>query len=232
MSENALVVPMATSKFVSTEVEKEFETKTFNFWPRIQVAGSNSGIVKEGKIGLGRIAIVAGEEIIDAGTQMNAFLLAWRPKAMRYKGNAVELIAYDPKGPVFDDIRSGALAGGQNNPNQFGTEFFLWLPDYNKVAAFFHGTTTLRNEAPLGITIFKRQAAEQKWIPVKFTIELAKKKATTYSWHTTRIAELNQDVAAEKSPNMENIGKDVNTFNNPSEDKKEKAENEAGGTRD
>lgn len=221
MTENALAIPSSQSKYVSTEVEKAFATASYSFLPYIQVAGGSSKIVKERKIGIGQIALIEGKNVLDLGTQITALIMGWRPKAVRF-GNDI-VTAYNPENELFKEIRDGALQGGQNNPNTFGPEFLLWLPDFKKIVLFYHGNTTLRNEATLGIKIFNDQQAKQGWIPVEFKIDYVEDKQKR-SWYTTRISNWNSEVPADKMPDPAVMVKEIERFNNPKEELKEKAE--------
>lgn len=223
-----MMIPSGQSKFVSTQIEKDLATG--GGWdPRIQVTAGTSKVVTSGQIGVGKIAMTAGKTLTDCGKQLVGFLLAWRPKVAQYEPDLK--ILYNPENAEFQSIRERAEQGGANNPNQFGPEFYLWLPDYDCVATFYHGSTTLRNEGPVGIGIFNKQAQEQKWIPVLFEIDVINGK-NKKTWHTTRITEYTSEIPANKYPNMANLEAKIEKFNNPIEDKpKEKATSD-GGDRD
>lgn len=223
-----LMVPQAQSKYATPAVTQQF-SQASSFLPRIQVSSGMSAIVTDSKIGVGRIAFVDGQNVIDFGLKAVALILAWRPKALRYEeGSAVA--AYNPESPLFIEIRDSALLGGTNNPNQFGPEFLLWFPEHGRLASFFHGNITLRNEAPIGLGIFQKQCNESKWVPTIFEIDLIKSKKTGKQWHTTRISEYNSPIPEDKMPDMSVVGPEIEKFNNPKEgDPKEKAEETSSG---
>lgn len=222
-----LVVPSGQSKYMSPEVVTDFG-KGGGFLPRIQVAGGNSAIVKEKKIGIGEIALVQNKNVTSLGTQAVALILGWRPKALRYGGGSAEAV-YNPQAPLFVQIRDGALAGGQNNPNQFGPEFLLWFTEHKQLALFFHGNITLRNEGTVAIGYFQEQQTAKSWIPVQFTIDYIDLKKKNQSWHTTRITKYASTVPADSFPPADLMNKEIEKFNNPKEDVKEQAE---GGSSD
>lgn len=227
MSEqNALIIPSQQSKYVSTEVVKEL-SKGGGWLPRIQVTSGMSQVVTDGKIGVGRIASISGKNCTDYGLRLVAFILSWRPKVARYSPETT--IVYNPENPLFKDIRDRALEGGQNNPNQFGPEFLVWLPEQKSLETFFHGSTSLRNEGNVGIGVFNKQAQEQRWVPVVFEIDLIKSKKNGKQWHITRISEYAGTVPDDKLPPMLEVAEQLEKFNNPKDDEKEAAEPVSAG---
>lgn len=225
-----LTVPQAQSKYATPAVTQQFSQGS-SFLPRIQVSSGMSAIVTDGKINVGRIAFVDGKNVIDFGLKAVALILAWRPKAVRYEDNSAT-VAYNPDSPLFSEIRDDALQGGQNNPNNFGPEFLVWFPEHGRLAGFFHGNTTLRNEAPLGLGIFQKQCEESRWVPVIFEIDLIKSKKSGKQWHTTRISEYNSPIPEDKMPNMDIIGPEIEKFNNPREDEQKEKADDSSSARD
>lgn len=78
------------------------------------------------------------------GNKVDVIVLDWLPKAVNTESG---LSVYDASHPLFEEIEAGAgvkMAG--TNPNMFGAEFIVFIPELDSCATFFFGTATLRNE--------------------------------------------------------------------------------------
>lgn len=218
------------SKFVSTEVEKDM-SKGFRFLPRVQVSAGTSKVCLEGKVPIGILYLTEGKEVVDWGKKAVGLILGWRPKAMRFSPDLVH--CYNPQSTLFQEIRAKAEQGGQNNPNNFGPEFLVWFTEHQKLATFFFGSTSMRNEAGIGIGIFKKQQDEKRIIPVIFEIQLLGPNKDNKRWNVAQISEYESDIPENQMPNFDEIGKELDKFNNPPEDaQKEKAEETSTSDRD
>lgn len=229
MSENALVVPSAGGKYQNPDVIRKI-AQSSKWSPRIQVCGSMTTQVKEGKIAMGRFGAVSGQNITDLGTKIVALLCSWRSKALTYSPEFK--VFYNPESEEYLQICEAALAGGQNNPNQVGPEFLLWLPEWSMFAEFYHGNTTLRNESEVVLDIYDKQTQAGQWLPVEFKIDLAKKKKSNQSWHTSRCSLYDGQIPQDKFPDAESFATVLERFNNPKEDKSEKVDSTAGSNSD
>ncbi len=74
------------------------------FLPRLQLCGSSTTVVKEGKITQGHYALIKGkDQLEDLTKEVNIVVLAWRPKAMEMTEDVV-LSIYNPKASEFTRI--------------------------------------------------------------------------------------------------------------------------------
>jgi hypothetical protein len=140
------------------------------YLPRIQLCGSSSDMVKEGKIGVGRFALITGSELTDLGPETHIAVFMWRPKAMDF---GTMVTSHDVSSKTFIDIRSrSAVADSKCN---YGPEFLCYHPQHG-FCTFFCGSTTLRKEAP---NISK--ALEMKFY--NFTLKAKLCSNGTHKWH-------------------------------------------------
>jgi hypothetical protein len=220
MSENELAVKVSASSLIPANIANKGElvdvsdiATSVAFLPYIQLMGSNSSIVKQGKFPIGHFALCAGDEITDIGDNFIALLVKYRAKAMVW-GEEVE-VTFDKADPLFravvDRVKSGESEG-----LGYGVEYLLWLPDQAVFAQYFLGNETGRRETAnfhvhLGGVIRVRS----------HLIEAKK-----FSWHGPRVTGYAGDI---KLPDWNASEGIIDNFVNPP--KKEVAE-EAEGTSD
>lgn len=224
MPENQMV--LSQPKYLTPDVHKALSTGA-GWLPRIQITAGTSTVVTEAKVSVGRFVSVSGKNVTDYGTRLIMFILAWRPKVVQYEPELK--IIHNVENPEFAVIRDLALRGGANNPNQFGQEFFVWLPEHDSAATFFHGSTTLRNEGPVGVAIFNKQIEEGRLIPVLDEIDVIKGR-NKKTWHTGRMSEYNVAIPDDKWPQQDKLQSQLDKFNDPKDDIKEIATDAAPST--
>lgn len=162
------LVPVSGSKYADDQALANV-TKVGDYLPYIQLCGSSTNLVKEGKVPMAHFALVKGKGITDLTKEFHAVILSWRPKAMNF--NDME-IAFNPKGDLFKKIQAAADADSQSG-NGYGPEYLVWLPEYKQFATFFMSSATARNEAPNTQT-FLGQAC---------TFESVVIKNKKFTWH-------------------------------------------------
>jgi len=174
MSE-ALTLPGGQPLVSSKHKDDDFTdlAKSGDWLPRLQLYGSNSDEVKEGKMPMAHFGLVVGrkDNIIDLGKTVNAWIVAWRPKALLIDGGDGKPVSYfDKDSAEFKDIRekssikdTGALCG---------PEFLVFIPGKG-FATLFMASKTARNEAP-AIKALMGKA-------VTFTSKLIEN--ASYKWH-------------------------------------------------
>lgn len=184
--------------------EKEFTT---NAWlPRIQLMTSSTKLVKAAKFLPNHFAVVRGQDYIDMGTSVTAFLLAARAKAMHFAPDAT-VTSFDPSDPVYQDIKAkSSLKDLPDGQRVYGPEFLLWLPDSKEFVTLFLCSPTSRNE----FNVFKSNLKKMVSLTSR---EIPNKKNGNY-FSVTCIA---SDVipSDENMPEMEVINEQVNNFLNP-----------------
>lgn len=182
------------------------------FLPRIMLMQSGSEAVKQDKIKQGHFAVVADKENPqDIGDTFDALVLTNRAKALRLEGNEVVEDIYNPEDPSFKKIVADSAVKTEGISLMYGPEFLVYLIAEKKYATFFFSNPTARREAPIvrgmlgKIVTFKKKAI----------------KSGARSWNgitsfasTAPLAEL---------PDMEEMKKNIATFQNPISKKKELA---------
>jgi hypothetical protein len=112
---------------------------------------------------------------IELGPKVTAVFLAWLPKAVNTEtGKSI----YDKDHEMFNTIEEGAkvrMTG--TNPNMFGAEFLIYVPEQKKATTFFFGNATLRNEIGSALGLIGKTG-------VLSPIEIPNKKFGPY-WSTT-----------------------------------------------
>jgi len=175
--------------------------------PRLQLMGSNSDLVKEAKIGLGRWALLTNKDsFIDLGTETHVLILGWRPKAMEIGDEVVSV--FNPKADEFKRIMEKSEE--PDSGCMFGPEYLVWIPELKKFAGLFMASKTARREAP------NLRALMGKFATLKARLI----KSQRYSWHGPVVTPCS---ATFEVPTMEEIREQAEKFNNPPEDEVEAA---------
>lgn len=130
---------------LKTLLPQNLETEAFDivaqgsdYFPRIQLMSSQSGLVAEDKIQKGHFAYVTKKDSFrDLGPTFDCVVLAVLPKTMLINDDTIES-SYNHKDPNFLKILSLAKQGS-NNGALYGPEFLIWVPDVG------YGTWHLNN---------------------------------------------------------------------------------------
>lgn len=120
-------------------------TKVGDWLPFIQLMGSNSKEVKEGKFPMGHFCLRRNRQMIDLGERFVGVFLDWRPKAMMFGPPPISV--FDPKHEKFAEFEKQADTAGVQGYG-YGQEFLVWLPDRRILVTYFMGNKTGRNESP------------------------------------------------------------------------------------
>jgi hypothetical protein len=200
------VSEMGVSKYAD---DKAFESmSSVSFLPRVQLMGSGSNAVKEGKINQGHYALVTGKDKLDDLTkELPVLVLAWRPKAMEIGAENVISI-YNPASAEFKRI-----AEKSEEPDSgcmYGPEFLLWVPSSRTFATFFMSSKTARREAPQLKGLMGKSALLKSQLI----------KAKKFAWHGPVVTPCSQPF---DMPGMDEVKDQVQKFNNPPENETEKA---------
>lgn len=200
------------NKFQGTDIS-DLSTGT-HFLPRIQLFDSNSNHVKNGSINLAHYGIVRqGEDKpTDLGKQPVIKLLSWRPKAIRFGATGeVPLQSFRKESQRFQEIKAAADLKGQDNPNNYGLEFLVWLPTQQEFVTLMMGSATDRNDNPKFVAVYDAQGF------ATLGSRLIAPKNAKYSWHgkTITLTSTKHD-----DPDWNRAAKLVQSFQNQ-EDSKE-----------
>ena len=77
-------------------------TKVGDWLPFIQLMGSNSTEVKQGKFPMGHFCLRSGRQLVDLGTSFVGVFLDWRPKAMKFDSKPISV--FDTEHPKFKEF--------------------------------------------------------------------------------------------------------------------------------
>jgi len=162
-----------------------------SFLARISLCGGSSDLVKEGRMHVGRYAIVRNkDDFVDLGPEFNCIPLIYRFTAMRFEPGKVEAY-YDPNSEEFKAIQ--AESGEENSRCGYGPEFLLWLPIAKECVTYFFGSTSARPEARKVDALCRKYATfkaklvsntKNKWhvpvvVPCSIELDLPKVEAIT-----------------------------------------------------
>lgn len=182
------------------------------FVPYIQLLGSNSRIVKQGKFPMGHFGLGLDQKLNDLGDEFICLPVAWRSKAVRFDPL---MMVYDTEDPDFQALKEEA--GKKDSGCVYGPEFLLWLPDFSTLATYLLGSKTGRREAK-NVYTFLGHAC-------KMRSHYIEDKRTGYSWHGMKVDAFGGDIAL---PEWESVMPQIESFKNPEKyvDVKEVAEEE------
>jgi hypothetical protein len=209
MSTELTTQEAAAQSLAALNPSTEIEIPSVTYLPRIQIMGSSSNIVKEGKFPIGDVALISGQNHESLGKSVNVLICGIRYKAMCFEPEVVSV--YDTKDPMFAEFRDRADANSQSGC-MYGVEFLLFLTDTGRFATFFCGNVSLRREAALVKSIYDSQMQKQDWIHAVLSSEFVKNKKGQ-SWHTGKIAQ-SQTVPV-MYPQVDKLQSEVSKFDNP-----------------
>lgn len=187
----------------SEEVEKSFDTlsSAASWFNRIQLFGSNSGKVQEGKMPVGNYGYVSDKDTVTAlGTEVDVLVISWRPLAIATQDDPIRS-SHDRTSEVFKDIENRA-----NNEKDsgcvYGPEFLLWIPALKKFATFMLGSKSFRREAPILKSFMSRSA----------TLKVKLVSGDRYKWHVPVTTPCSTPF---ELPSMDDLKATADLFNNP-----------------
>jgi hypothetical protein len=196
------------AKYATADALKALSGST-SFLPYVQLMGSTSAAVKEGKFPMGHFALSrAKDSLEDLGDNFVCIIISWRPKAMQYKPEVLSL--YNPENSVFKEIEGKAKQPGDTGCG-VGPELLLWLPEQQALATFFLGNATGRQEAPNFLTFLGKAA----------TVKSHLIKGKKHTWHGPQVDRCNVEFPA---PDWAELADRINGFNNPPDTELEAAE--------
>lgn len=172
-----------------------------SFLPRLQLFGSTSALVKEGKMPLAHWGFVSGkDDVVDLGTEVDVIPVSIRFKAMDLSGGDV-LSFYNPASTEFRDIQERS----QDAESQCmaGNEFLVWVPDRKAFATFYASNSSSKQEAPKIKALLKKAAT--------FKVKYVKGKRN--SWHAPVVIECSDPITNIPTPEL--LQSTVETFRNP-----------------
>jgi len=174
-------------------------SSTQAFTPYIQLMGSNSKIVKQGKFPMGHFALGVNQELKDLGDEFICLPIVWRSKAVRF--NPLMMV-YDVEDVDFQTLKAESA---KKDPGcVYGPEFLLWLPDYNTLATYLLGSKTGRREAG-NVYTFLGHAC-------KMRSHFIDDKKSGFSWHGMKVDAFGGDISL---PDWNAVMAQIESFKKP-----------------
>lgn len=197
---NALIAG-SQGKYVNDKAMAKV-TKAGDWLPYVQIMGSQSKEVQKGEFPMGHFCLNKNKQKIDLGEEVVMYLIAWRPKAMQFIPEVVNV--FDPESEDFQRIEKRADTVKQSGCG-YGPEFLVWLPEHGELATYFLGNPTGRNESPNLITLINDGTRK-----CKQKSELIDDGKNT--WHGPKTKAHDLDVML---PPMDVLQSELEKFNNP-----------------
>jgi hypothetical protein len=205
-----------TSKYATPNAVAEMQSGS-GFLPYIQLMGSSSNIVKQGKFPVGHFSLVKGKEHIDLGDTFDAIVLGMRPRAIDFSDF---LSVFNPENPEFQRIKDSTGQGFA-----WGMEYLLYMQDFDEMACYLFGNPSHRNETPNVIAIFEEQREKNDYILTQFESYLLPPNKKGHSWHVPQVTK--SESAITKMVGIEKLQPIREKFNNPVETEVETVEEDS-----
>lgn len=222
------VTALTTAKYAD---DKAFDNlSSESFLPRLQLMGSNSDQVKEGKIGIGRWSLIkTKEDFVDLGAETNILVLGWRPKAMDTKNREDVHAFYNPQSAEFKECMEKSNIS--DSGCFYGPEYLIWLCNEKKWCVLLMGSKTARREAPLVKALLAAKVVDGQFVVEKKfgTLKCKLIKTSRHSWHGPVVTQCSQSYDL---PEMSEIVDQLTKFNNPPDEEVELAEQPGASTRE
>lgn len=197
---------VAPSKYATSDAVAEMQSGS-GFLPYIQLMGSSSNIVKQGKFPVGHFSLVKGKDHVDLGDTFDAVILGMRPRAIDFTDF---LSVYNPANPEFQRIKSQ-----QGQGYAWGMEYLLYMQDFDELACYLFGNPSHRNETPNVVALFEEQNAANEYVLAQFNSFLLPPNKKGHSWHVPQVSK--SEASLTKMVSMEKLEPVREKFNNPVE---------------
>lgn len=118
-----------------------------SFLPRLQLFQASSGPCKKSKIPIGTYAIVRGKDTVVhlLGDDVSAYVVSWRPKAIRILAGGKLEIQYNPKSAKFKKIEVDSSI--KDSGCMWGPEYLMYIPAVNEFVTCHFNNPTMRQAA-------------------------------------------------------------------------------------
>lgn len=189
------------------------------FLPRIQLMGSQSKLVQQGKIAVGHYALIEGEQILDLGEDTDILALAVRDKAMD-TGGEKPIAVFDRDSDVYRDIVHRHETVKRSNC-MHGPSFLVIERTTGRFAELFLGNKTGRYEAETmkGFLAINETSAEELGIeprgPLPCTLRIKFIEGTN-NYHCPKAGRCSTPF--DTLPELDAINEEVAKFVNPEVD--------------
>jgi hypothetical protein len=207
-----LVPVVASSLPVSTVNAEAYESlaTSVDFLGRLQLYSKGAAIMK-GLIGSGEFGIPAGDEkIIVLGPQLDALVLARRPKALDISDTKAIIQSFDPGTDEFKRIAK--QSGVKDSGCMYGVSFLFFERNSKRFLEYFAGTKTARGCCgDLFPFLPESHPADAEYLtPVTMSSRLIEKG--TYAWHAPVFNKCSTPI---DMPSQDRIAEEMTKFLNP-----------------
>jgi len=211
--ENALIPADAVGGALEKFDDAIFKaaTKSGDYLPRLQLMTAASEKCKKNEFPINHYALIRDQNHQDLGETVDILLVTWRPKALEIGDEVISVFKADH--PEF--LRIQDKSGEKDSGCMYGPEFLVYIPAVKEFATFFCGSKSSRREAP-NVKALMRKAA---------TLKSRFVETKKYKWFTPAVTPCSTPFEA---PDMEQLAKEVQKFNNPPETTVEVAPEEKG----
>jgi len=212
--ENAIQIPEKFDLVNAEYTDDLFKAAvvTADYFPRLQLMGSNSDAVKEGLLPMGVYALIKSkDDMKELGAQIDVLICSWRLKAMQIKNDEVISI-FDSKNPEFTRIKNEATV--PDSGCLCGVEFLVFVPTAKEFATFYMASKSALRLAPK----VRSYINEQKRKPGAATLNIELASNKKYKWHVSVIQDCTTPFDL---PEQDIFLKAVTKFNNPPIDDRE-----------
>ncbi len=212
MTEENQLVP---SDITSGALAETFDdiVKSGNYLGRLQLFGSKSDAVAEGRIPAAHYGFVHDDDITDLGEEVDLVIIGWRAKALDTSGDAL-IIDFNSKSEIFADIK--ARSGSRDSGCMFGPEFLVYLPEQDVFATYYMSSKTARREAKKVVPLVGKAAT--------LKCHLIDPPASKYKWHAPLVFPCS---APMKAPPEDKLREEWAKFSNPPKSDVEVADDSA-----
>lgn len=158
----AMVAAVSSDQQLATYSDDKLKEigKSGDWFPRLQLCGGNTKIVKKQKIGIRRYALVTkDDDFVDLGPQVDIVIFNWRPKALDMSGEN-PISVYDETSALFKEIQSRSVQS--NSMCSYGPEFLVWVPAAKAFGTFLLGSKTSRGESK-SVAGYRGKACTLTW---------------------------------------------------------------------
>lgn len=182
-----------------------------DYLPRLQLMTAASEKCKSGVFPINHYALIRDQNYIDLGESIDVLIVTWRPKALEIGDEVISV--FKPDHPEFQRIQ--AKSSEQDSGCMYGPEFLMYIPAQKSFATFFCGSKSSRRESPnIRALMTKAATLKSRFVETK-----------KYKWYTPSVTSCSTPF---EMPDMEDLKKSVDKFNNPPETTVEVAPDEEG----
>lgn len=203
----AITKPENTDKLIDvqpTMSDQDFLglASSSKYFPRIQLFGSSSKLVKQGKFPTGHYGLVTKKDSADdLGESFDCIAVDVRAKAMDL-GIDPPISVFNKDSEQFKELQERSKE--QNSSCMWGPEFLVWLPNLKRFATMLFGNPTMRREAP-NLYALRGHAATCKTQFIDHKVY--------GGWHGPVVVKCSTPLA--NMPTEEEINAALETFRNP-----------------